>query len=293
MSSSFGKGIESLIPKKNIKTRTNLKGKKEAIFYIEISKIKPNPSQPRKDFNKQGLKDLAESIRNYGILQPLIVNRLQKEGKVEYRLIAGERRFASAKIAGLTQVPVIIKEPTEREELEISMIENIQRTDLNPIEKAEAFQRFYEEFGLTQKEIARVCGVSREVVANSIRIIKLSDRIKQGIKEKKITEGHAKAIMSVKNSDKQEILFDKIIKNSLSVREAENMAQKLNLVIPKSEKAPSGLREEVKELEKRFKKVFSMDKLKMNIASGCPKLVIPFKDKKEAEKFLSEFKSKN
>jgi|AntAceMinimDraft_16_1070373.scaffolds.fasta_scaffold42747_2 ParB family chromosome partitioning protein len=293
MESSFGKGIESLIPKRNIKLNIDPKRKKDAIFYIEIDKIKPNPSQPRKDFDDQGLKNLAQSIRDYGILQPLVVSRLQREGRIEYRLIAGERRFVSARMAGLMQVPVIVKEPTEREELEMSMIENIQRIDLNPIEKAEAFQRLYEEFGLTQKEIARVCGMSREAVANSLRILKLPKRIKDGIREKKITEGHAKAIMAVKDSDKQEALFGKILKDGLSVREAEIMAQRLNLIPVESKKIPSGLREEIKELEERFKKTFSVNGLKMSIASGCPKLVIPFKNKKEAEKFLAEFKTKS
>jgi ParB family transcriptional regulator, chromosome partitioning protein len=291
MSSNFGKGIESLIPKKNIKVKTDSKGKKEAIFYIEIDKVKPNPSQPRKDFKKEDLKELAESIRSYGIIQPLIASRVQKEGKAEYRLIAGERRYLSARMAGLTEVPVIVKEPTEREELEISIIENVQRSDLNPIEKAEAFLRLQEEFGLIQKDIAKVCSMSREAVANSLRILKLPEKVKQGIKEKKISEGHAKVIMGLKENDKKESLFEKIIKEGLSVRDSEAFAQRINDASGRI-KGKTGIKnKEFEDLEKRFKEIIPFKTLKIGVSSGRPKLIIPFKDKKEAESFLKKFKS--
>jgi ParB family chromosome partitioning protein len=291
MSSSFGKGIESLIPKKNIKVRTDSRGKKEAIFYIEIDKVKPNPGQPRKDFDKEALKNLSESIRTYGIIQPLVASRVQREGKAEYRIIAGERRFLSAKMAGLTQVPIIVKEPTEREELEMSIIENVQRADLNTIEKAEAFQKLKDDFGLIQKDIARVCGISREGVANILRMLNLPEEIKNALKEKKISEGHAKIIMGVKDDKKKNILFNKIIKDNISVREAEVLAKRLNSSPVKTKDKFVDLRKDVKELEKKFKEVFSFKSLKMNIASGKPRLVIPFESKKEAEKFLSKIKN--
>lgn len=290
MNSSFGKGIESLIPKKNIKSKTEKKEKKEAVFYIEIDKIKPNPSQPRKEFDKEGLKTLAESIRNYGIIQPLVASRIQKEGNTEYMIIAGERRFLSARLAGLTQVPVIVKEPTEREGLEMSIIENIQRSDLNPIEKAEAFQRLYDEFGLVQKEIARVCGLSREAVANSLRILRLPDKVKQGLKEKKISEGHAKVITGIKEKEKMEFLFDKITKNNLSVRDAESWVQKMNSG-PENKKKSNIFKEEFEELENKFKEIIPFKSLKIGFAGGRPKLIIPFKDKKEAESLLKKLKS--
>jgi len=282
MSVSFGRGIESLIPKK--RPEESLPSKKEAVFYIEIEKIQPNHYQPRKEFDQESLNSLAESIREHGVLQPLIVTRLE-EGK-KYQLIAGERRLLAAKIAGLKQVPVIIKDSleTEREKLEISLIENIQRLDLNPIERAEAFKRLEEEFHFSHAEIAKLAGVSRPAVTNTIRLLKLPREIKEALKVGKISEGQAKAILMAKEPEKQKMLFNKVIKEGLSVREIERLAQKLDVWQPK----PKTLKflEEFKELEEKAKKIFGTENLKFGMQLGKPKLTIFFKNKEEAENLL-------
>ena len=157
MKQTFGKGLESLIPRKTTKESTASETKQEPIFYIEIEKIKSNPYQPRKNFDQEGLNALADSVKEFGILQPLLVSRVEKESGTEYQLIAGERRFLAAKMVGLNQVPVIVKDPTEKEKLEVSLIENVQRLDLNAMEKAEAYSRLQREFNFLQKDVAKLC----------------------------------------------------------------------------------------------------------------------------------------
>ncbi len=290
MKNTFGKGLESLIPKKRGDViEKPFPAKKEAIFNIEIEKIKPNPYQPRKEFDQEGLNSLAESIREHGILQPLIVTRGEgNEGApVGYQLIAGERRLLAAKMAGLIQVPVVIREPTEREKLEISLIENVQRLDLNPMEKAEAFKRLQEEFNFLQKDVAKLCGKSREAVANTLRLLELPNEIKDALKEGKITEGHAKAILMAKEPQRQKILFSKILKDGLNVRETESFVQKLEVWQPK--KRTLEFIELFKDLEKKAKEILRIKTLKFGLQAGKPKLTIFFNSKKEIENFLKRF----
>ncbi len=245
----LGRGLESLIPAKNktqiqkeeisrspvgatapfIENSDSLR--KEPIFYIETAKIKPNPRQPRKEFDEEGLKTLAESIYEHGILQPLIVTKYEYDtprGRgVDYFLIAGERRLRAAKLAGLKEVPAVIKRAdlSERQKLELALIENVQREDLNAIEKAQAFEALAREFNLTQAEIARRIGKSREAVSNAMRLLELPQTVKRGLFEKKISEGHAKVILAVAGADKQISFYEEIVKNGLSVRAAENLAK--------------------------------------------------------------------
>ena len=290
MKNTFGKGLESLIPKKRGDViEKPFPAEKEAIFNIEIEKIKPNPYQPRKEFDQEGLNSLAESIREHGILQPLIVTRGEgNEGaQVEYQLIAGERRLLAAKMAGLIQVPVVIREPTEREKLEISLIENVQRLDLNPMEKAEAFKRLQEEFNFLQKDVAKLCGKSREAIANTLRLLELPNEIKNALKEGKITEGHAKAILMAKEPQRQKILFSKILKDGLNVRETESFVQKLEVWQPK--KRTLEFIELFKDLEKKAKEILRIKTLKFGLQAGKPKLTIFFNSKKEIENFLKRF----
>jgi len=164
MKQTFGKGLESLIPKKTDKTPKIYEVKQEPVFYIEIEKIKSNPYQPRKNFGQDGLQSLADSIKEHGVLQPLLVSRIEKDLGTEYQLIAGERRLLASKMVGLTQIPVIVREPAEKEKLEVSIIENVQRLNLNSMEKAEAYQKMQEEFNFLQKDIAKMVGKSREAV---------------------------------------------------------------------------------------------------------------------------------
>jgi len=201
----------------------------QAIFYIEVEKIRPNPYQPRRVFDEAALRELADSVREYGVLEPLIVSRIEKEGpsglSVEYQLIAGERRLMAAKLVGLSTVPALIREgDDERVKLEIALIENLQREDLNPMERSRAFARLADEFGLAQREIALRVGKSREWVANSMRLLSLPLEAQRAIEQGKITEGHGRIILSLAHAEAQRQLLNDIISRNLTVREAEKEA---------------------------------------------------------------------
>ena len=192
-----------------------------SVVLIPIDKIEPNRNQPRKTFKKKELNELALSIRQHGVLNPLTV---QKKDDY-YAIIAGERRWRAAGIAGLTEVPVIIKDYTDREALEIALIENIQREDLNPIEEAEAYQNLIKELGLTQKEAADRVGKERETVANSIRLLALDDHTKELLISEKLTAGHARALLRISDEKARAELADKIVSRGLSVRETERIVK--------------------------------------------------------------------
>lgn len=194
------------------------------MLYIEIEKIKSNPYQPRKNFDKAKLQELADSIKEHGILQPLVVSKISDDN---YQLVAGERRLGAAKIAGLSQVPAIIRDTSDQENLEVALIENLQRDNLNSIEKAYAFRKLIDEFNFTQEEIANRMGKSRESVANTLRLLVLSAEIQRGILNRKISEGHGRAILILPDIEKQLLLFKKILKDKLSVRQTEEMARKI------------------------------------------------------------------
>lgn len=237
----LGRGLSSLIPPKKSKAeevrQNNGNGnfengnnfKSESIFWIEIDKIQANPEQPRQDFDQASLEELADSIRRHGIIQPLVVTKLEKSIatgiEVNYQLIAGERRLKAAKMAGLFQVPVIIRRMDgEKDKLEVALVENIQRKDLNALEKAEAYLRLAKEFNLTQSEIAKKVGKSRESVANAIRLLELSSDIKQALREGRISEGHARAILSAPSQEDQKKVFTAVLAGGVSVRKTEELA---------------------------------------------------------------------
>ena len=206
----------------------------ESIFWIERRRIEPNPYQPRREFDEAALKDLADSIRIHGMLQPIIVSRLEVETsrglEVKYQLIAGERRLRAAGLANMAQVPVIIKkEPTDRMKLELALIENVQREDLNAIDKAKAFRQLIDDFKLMQREVAERVGKSREMVANTIRLLSLPVDMQDAVASGKMTEGHARAILMVGSSaELQRQMFNDIMAGKLTVRDAENEARKLS-----------------------------------------------------------------
>lgn len=202
----------------------------EAIFLIEVDEIKPNPHQPRRHFDEESLKELAASIQEFGILQPLLVSKIEEETengtKVSYQLIAGERRFMAAKMLGLERVPTIIKKvDLEANNLEMAIIENIQRADLNPIESARAFAKLQDEFRLTQREIAQRVGKSREAVANTLRLLSLPSNIQDALSQKKINESQARTLLAVSDLNQQQMLFGEILNNDLSVRD---LREKIN-----------------------------------------------------------------
>ncbi len=209
----------------------------ESIFQIEVEKIKPNPYQPRHEFNGEGIEELAQSIREFGIIQPLIVSKIFKETEtgtdVEYQLIAGERRLRAAKLAGLERVPAVVKKiDTNRVKLEISLIENLQRHNLNPIETAKAYSRLQDEFGLTQKEIAVRVGKSREVVANTARLLNLPSHIQEALIQNKINESQARTLLGIQSMEEQRRVFENILSQKLSVRAAKSEVQQSEPVDP-------------------------------------------------------------
>lgn len=204
----------------------------KSVFYLEVEKIRPNPFQPRRDFNQEYLNELANSIREYGILEPLIVTRKEVETPtghdVMYELLAGERRLLAAKIVGLSTVPALIKDNVQdREKLEIAIIENVQREDLNPVERARAFAQLADKFGLSQREVAFRVGKSREAVANAMRLLQLPFEIQKALEERRITEGHARVILSLASPDKQRLLLARIISNAMTVRQTELAAKQI------------------------------------------------------------------
>lgn len=217
-SSRLGKGFEALFsadPAPSVKQG-------EAIL-IPLARIEPNPDQPRKEFDGQALEELAESIREKGIIQPIIVERKDSGGFV---IVAGERRYRAAKLAGLEEIPALIKNYGDEERLEIALIENIQRTDLKPIEEALAYQKLIEMKGYTQEQLAKKLGKQRSTVANALRLLKLPDEIKELIEEQKLTPGHARAILSLEDENEQINFAREILRNQLNVRDAERMAER-------------------------------------------------------------------
>ncbi|MFA6347944.1 MAG: ParB/RepB/Spo0J family partition protein [Candidatus Paceibacterota bacterium] len=292
-----GKGLESLIPRKNNDGSIGRKEdsvQKDFIFWIDINKIHANPYQPRKEFNEDALNSLAESIKKYGVLQPIIVTRLEKKTEMgvvtEYQIIAGERRFRASKIVGLKQIPVIIKERNDQEKLEIALIENVQRKNLNPIDKAEALNQLKEEFGLIDKEIAQIAGLSRESVSNSLRILSLPEKIIQALREERITEGHARALLSIKEVDIQEKVFEEILANSYSVRDVEKISRGEKPKGKKSSRILAGHFENKDNFEKKVKSLFNYEKLKVNNKRGKIQLVVDFDSENDFKNWIKNFK---
>ena len=223
----LGKGLDSLITDKVSKTvaaKTEEKNEKAADgIMVNINKVEPNREQPRKNFDEDALVELSESIKQFGMLQPLIV----QDKKDYYEIIAGERRWRAAKLAGIKEVPIIVKDYTDQEIVEISLIENIQRENLNPIEEAMAFKRLLQEFKLKQDEVAERVSKSRTAVTNSMRLLKLSPRVQQMIIDDMISTGHARALLAIDDEEQQFILANKIFDEKLSVRETEKLVKAL------------------------------------------------------------------
>ena len=239
---ALGKGLDSLIANK-VGTAPLAENKKSeekpAEVKVKISKVEPNREQPRKNFDEDALLELAESIKQFGVLQPLLV----QDRKDYYEIIAGERRWRAAKIAGLKEVPVIIKKLTEQEMVEISLIENIQRENLNPIEEALAYKRLLNEFNLKQDEVAERVSKSRTAVTNSMRLLKLNEKVQQMVIDDMLTTGHARALLGIENQEKQYVVAQQIFDEKLSVRETEKLVKK----IQKEKDLPEKKKEELDE----------------------------------------------
>ena len=219
----LGKGIDAMISGDNTKTKQVVKEVVKEVDTIDINKIEPNNNQPRKNFNEDKIHELAESIKQHGLIEPLIV---QKEKKGFYTIIAGERRWRAAREAGVKEIPVVVKDYSDQQVMEIALIENIQREDLNAIEEAEAYDRLIRDFNLKQDEVAERVSKSRVAITNSLRLLKLDERVRKMIIEDKIKSGHARALLGVSDGDEQYKLAVMIFDNSMSVRETEKMVKK-------------------------------------------------------------------
>lgn len=277
--SGLGKGLDSLIPEKAKINGTD--DQKDAVM-VEIHRIEPNREQPRKNFDEDALLELADSIKQFGILQPLIVQNRNDY----YEIIAGERRWRAAKLAKLKEVPVIIKHFTDQEIVEISLIENIQREDLNPIEEAQAYKRLLTEFNLKQDEVAERVSKSRTAVTNSMRLLKLCDEVQQMIIDDMISTGHARALISIEDQEQQYTIAQKVFDEKLSVRDVEKLVKNLNKPekVKKEPVTDKALEVVYQDLEEKLKQSLGT---KVSISSkgdGAGKLEIEFYTHDDLEK---------
>jgi len=238
---ALGRGLESLIPVQGDLEENSGSSSASPRQDLPIDVIAPNPFQPRKEFQPQELEELAASIREKGVVQPIIV-RPRPGGT--YELVAGERRLRASKLAGLAQIPVIIRDIDDLESLELALIENIQRADLNPVEEARAYQQLLSQFQLSQEEMARKVGKDRSSVANTLRLLKLPPTVLEMVGNGRLSEGHGRAILSVENEDAMLSLAEKIQRDGLSVREAEKLAQGIK---PKVSKPKSAAKVDIKD----------------------------------------------
>lgn len=286
---SLGMGLSSLIPKKindseitkrqftvssGVSNRNNL-------LEIETNKIYPNPHQPRKYFEENNLRELADSIKEHGIIQPLVVSKIDND---KYELIAGERRLQAAKLVKLKTVPAIIRSVSNQQKLELALVENIQRHNLNPIEEAKAYLKLASEFNLTQQEIAQKSGKSRSAIANILRLLELPVEIQRGLIEEKITAGHARAILALENPEKQRGLYNLILKGNLSVRAAE---EKVKSVTIKSYKRKTTKQSDpaIQDLEDRLQEKLKT-KVQIKKSGRAGKIVIDFYSNEEFNKIV-------
>lgn len=288
----LGRGLASLIPdKKNTISadaglaRLNMDDKKSGggVLEVDINLIDANPHQPRLAFDEEKIGALAQSIKHHGIIQPLVASK--NNGR--YELIAGERRFLAAKKAGLKKVPLIVREAREKEKLELALIENVQRHDLNPIEEAKAFNKLAEDFQMSQEEIAERVGKSRSAVANKMRLLNLPVEIQRAIIENKITEGHAKAILAMPNPEKQRALFEMIIKQNLTVRQVEEKTKEVSV---RSHKRQINVDPEIRELENRLMGALGT-KVKVSKSGKGGKITIEYYSEEELNNILDKISS--
>ena len=282
------KKTEPAVKVKNVKERTETPRQKKVPMMVKISMVEPNQNQPRKQFDEDALLELTESVKQYGILHPLLVS----EKKDYYEIIAGERRWRAAKLAGLKEVPVIVKEFSEQELVEISLIENIQREDLNAVEEAMAYKRLMDEFHLKQDEIADRVGKSRTAVTNSMRLLKLSAKVQQMLIDEMITAGHARAILAVSDMEKQESLAMRVFDEKLSVRETEKLVKAV-LAPPKEKKSHSYSAEDAayENLEEKMKSIMGTKVLIHRKKNDKGKIEIEYYSRDELERIIDLFES--
>ena len=291
----LGKGLDSLIPMgseiENItkpvkKAKNEPKTNENGVIELKVNQIEPNREQPRKNFDEDALQELADSIKKHGIIQPLVV---QKKGEY-YEIIAGERRWRAAKIAGLKHIPVVIKDYSEQEMVEIALIENIQRQDLNPIEEAMAFKQLMQEYDLKQDELAERVSKSRTAVTNSMRLLKLPQKIMEMVINNELSSGHARTLLSIEDEDLQIKVAELVILKQMSVRETENYVKKLQNNKNKSKDTKNTDNDFVyRDIENRIKEIVGT-KVKVNHKNnGKGKIEIEFYSDDELERIYDLF----
>ncbi len=291
----LGKGIDSLIPnvvgeekeKREALTREGKDGKKsseneENKMMVKITMVEPNREQPRKNFDEDSLQELADSIKQFGLLQPILV----QDRKDHYEIIAGERRWRASRMAGLKEIPVIIRNYSDQEIVEISLIENIQREDLNPIEEAQAYKRLLTEFNLKQDEVAERVSKSRAAVTNSVRLLKLSDEVQQMVIDEMISTGHARALLAVEDAEEQYNLAQKIFDEKLSVRDVEKLVK--NLGKPAKQKKPDDKTMQLiyQDIEEKLKRRLSTKVTVTSKGEGAGKIEIEFYNNEDLDRLI-------
>lgn len=304
--SGLGRGLDALFPEKtvsikpekSVKEKSSVSESKKAESkektvsgsgtMVKISKIEPNREQPRKKFDEDALLELSESIKQYGVLQPLLVS----DKKDFYEIIAGERRWRAAKMAGLKEVPVVIKEFSDQQIVEISLIENIQREDLNPVEEALAYKRLIDEFHLKQDEIAERVSRSRTAVTNSLRLLKLTPKVQEMIVDEMISAGHARAILGISDPETQEMIALKVFDNKLSVRETEELVRKILKPSHKKEQASNPAEDAIYEsLEEKMKGITGTRVFIHRKKNNKGKIEIEYYSRDDLERIIDLFES--
>jgi len=289
----LGKGLDALIPntvetkeEKIKKEKVSSEQNKESERTVKITMVEPNREQPRKNFDEDSLIELAESIKQFGLLQPILV----QDRKTYFEIVAGERRWRAAKIAGLKEVPVIVRDLTEQEIVEISLIENIQRENLNPIEEAMAYKRLLTEFDLKQDEVAERVSKSRTAVTNSMRLLKLCDEVQQMIIDDMITTGHARALISIKDKEQQYAIAQKIFDEKLSVRDVEKLVKDINKPIKEKKEVKKDKSLEIiyRDIEEKLKQALSTKVEIISKGDGIGKIEIEFYNHDDLEKITDK-----
>ena len=277
----LGKGLDALfsVPVEEEPVKNSNAG---GVMTLNINEIEPNMNQARKIFDDESIEDLASSIKEYGVIQPIIVSKKPKY----YEIVAGERRWRASKKAGLTEIPVIIREDDERRNKEICLIENIQREDLNPIEKARGIKQLMDDYGLTQQKVADILGKSRSGIANTVRILNLDERVINLALEGKLTEGHCKSLMMIEDPDRQYRMALSVIESGDSVRDVERRAKNVN-------NAPNRIKEDYmpiyRDIENRFQGFFGT-KVKLDAGTRSGKIIIKYNSNEDLERILDLIK---
>ena len=286
---TLGRGLDALISTEAVRTSGS-----SSIGEIEIAKIFANPNQPRRDFNEDALRELADSIKELGVIQPITLRKMEDE---TYQIIAGERRFRASQLAGKETIPAYILKADDENTMEMALIENIQREDLNPLEIALAYQQLIEQYNLSQEQLSKRVGKGRATIANFLRLLKLPGSIQVALKEKKIDMGHAKALLSLDSHSDQVNVFHEIEKNHYSVREVEEIVRSIkegNNTEPKEKKSESKKQDAVyHQLKKHLTQFFQTPVQLTCSAKGSGKISIKFKDEQELERIISIFDKLN